>query len=385
MRITHLCLAGMITEKWSYQENMLIKYHKKLGHEVSVITSQWIKNNNNGYEKINDIDYIGEYGAHYYRLPIKGKDVIGNRLKRYAGVYQTLQKCNPDVLFVHGCQFLDIREVKKYVEEFKPVVYIDNHSDFSNSAKSFLSRYVLHGLLWRCLANSISKYVNYFYGVLPARVDFLKEVYHLPENKCRLLVMGADDELVTASKESNARSVLRKRFGIEQDDFLVVTGGKIDRWKTQTILLMKAVRELQPKVKLLIFGSIDDTLKAEVENLIDGEKIQHIGWISQKESYDVFEAADVAVFPGRHSIYWEQAAGQGLPLICKDWAGTHHVDLGGNVMFLSSDSVDEIKRALLKITEDTSLYLSMKKIAQKKAIDYFSYSNIAKRAIESIS
>ena len=74
-----------------------------------------------------------------------------------------------------------------------------------------------------------------------------------------------------------------------------------------------------------------------------------------------------------------------MPLICKDWAGTHHVDLGGNVMFLSSDSVDEIKRALLKITEDTSLYLSMKKIAQKKAIDYFSYSNIAKRAIESIS
>ena len=39
MRITHLCLACFFPDGYSYQENMLPKYHKKLGHDVSVIAS----------------------------------------------------------------------------------------------------------------------------------------------------------------------------------------------------------------------------------------------------------------------------------------------------------------------------------------------------------
>lgn len=383
MRIVHLCLAGMITEGWSYQENMLIKYHMKMGLEVSVITSQWVKNSNNGFEKCNKKDYIGEYGAHYYRLEIKGKDNINNRLKRYSQVYETLQKCDPDILFIHGCQFADIDIVLRYVTKWKPTVYVDNHSDFSNSAKSFLSKYLLHGLIWRYKVNRLSPYVKKFYGVLPARVDFLKNVYHLPENKCELLVMGADDEMAIASRESHARNKIRERYRINEDTFLIVTGGKIDRWKTQTLLLMKAVQNLSPKAKLLVFGSIEDDLKHEVEMLVDGHNIQYLGWISTKESYDVFEASDLAVFPGRHSVYWEQATGQGLPLVCKDWTGTHHVDLGGNVKFLTTDSSEEIEGVLKEIIENHSLYNVMKKVAVNEGIDCFSYSNIARRAIDS--
>ena len=39
MRITHLCLACFFPDGFSYQENMLPKYHKKLGHDVSVVAS----------------------------------------------------------------------------------------------------------------------------------------------------------------------------------------------------------------------------------------------------------------------------------------------------------------------------------------------------------
>lgn len=37
---------------------------------------------------------------------------------------------------------------------------------------------------------------------------------------------------------------VRNKLGISKDDFLIVTGGKIDEWKTQTLLLMEAVHNI---------------------------------------------------------------------------------------------------------------------------------------------
>ncbi len=39
MKIVHLCMAGPYTQGYSYQENILPKYHVKLGFDVTVLTS----------------------------------------------------------------------------------------------------------------------------------------------------------------------------------------------------------------------------------------------------------------------------------------------------------------------------------------------------------
>ena len=44
MKIVHICLAGPFTDGWNYQDNMISKYHKKMGFDVTVIASQWIRN-----------------------------------------------------------------------------------------------------------------------------------------------------------------------------------------------------------------------------------------------------------------------------------------------------------------------------------------------------
>ena len=63
-------------------------------------------------------------------------------------MYETIERINPDVLFVHGVQFLDLTEVVKYKKRNDYVkMYVDNHADFSNSATNFLSRYILHGVI----------------------------------------------------------------------------------------------------------------------------------------------------------------------------------------------------------------------------------------------
>ena len=211
----------------------------------------------------------------------------------------------------------------------------------------------------------------------------LINLYDLPKNKCKLLVMGADDELAEKANDELVKKATRKKYHIKEEDFLIVSGGKIDPWKTQTTLLMEAVKEIKQKnVKLLVFGSVVDELKQQVQNLADGDRIQYIGWQNAEESYQLFAAADLAAFPGRHSVYWEQATGQGIPMIAKDWEGTHHVDLGGNVIFLKEDSKTEIIRALERILSDQHLYHSMKLIAETKGPQTFSYGKIAQKSIE---
>ena len=39
MKIVHLCMAGPYTQGYSYQDNILPKYHAKLGFDVTILTS----------------------------------------------------------------------------------------------------------------------------------------------------------------------------------------------------------------------------------------------------------------------------------------------------------------------------------------------------------
>lgn len=385
MKIVHLCLCSFFPDNYSYQENMLPKYHKKLGYDVEVIAST------QSFDKQGKVCYLDNVGTYHNeydikvtRLAYKSNRKIWKKLKRYIGVFEAISKAEPDVLFIHGGQFLDIDQVVKYIKMHPDVkVYVDNHADFSNSATNWFSKNILHRIVWKHTVHKIEPYTRKFYGVLPVRVDFLKNVYGLPADKCELLVMGADDELVERAKTSGARERIRKQSGIKNDDFLIVTGGKIDKWKTQTLLLMQAVQNISnPNVKLIVFGSVNDELIEQVKALSDSNKVQYIGWISSDDTYDYFEASDLVVFPGRHSVMWEQATGQGKPMIVKDWPGTHHVDLGGNVIFLTEDSVSEIQEKIEYLLSDPSKLSEMTKIAQEKGMQIFSYADISKRAIE---
>lgn len=385
MKVVHLCLGSFYPDNYSYQENMLPKFHKELGYDVEVIAStQSFDEHGKVCFLPNAGTYQNEYDIKVTRLPYKSKNRIWKKLKRYIGTYDALSKAEPDILFIHGGQFLDIDQVVKYLKKHSDVkVYVDNHADFSNSATNWFSKNILHKIVWKHTEHEIEPYTKKFYGVLPIRVDFLKDIYCLPAEKCELLVMGADDELVKKAKESGAKERIRKQYGIGEDDFLIITGGKIDQWKTQTLLLMQAVQNItNEKVRLIVFGSVTQELTDQVKALADGRKVQYIGWILSKDSYDYFEAADLVVFPGRHSVMWEQVTGQGKPMLVKDWPGTHHVDLGGNVRFLTQDSVEEIQEEIERVLQNPEEYERMKTVAQKKGMQVFSYKDIAARALQ---
>lgn len=304
------------------------------------------------------------------------------KIPTYNQFYEVLCKETPDIIFSHGCQYKDASLVAKYIKNHPNVkLFVDNHADFTNSATNFISKTILHKIVWRHYAHKLLPYTEKFWGVLPARVDFLTDVYKLPKEKCELLVMGADDELVEKSNAQKEEKNLRGKYGIRDSDFLIVTGGKIDKAKIQTELLIKAVKKLERQdVKLLLFGSIEEDIKERILSLVDGNQVIYAGWVTPEGSYDYFSIADIVVFPGRHSVFWEQVAGQGKPMVVKDWPGTHHIDVGGNVAFIEQDTVKEIFVCLESII-DQRKFKMMNETALLKARNIFSYRNIAWRSI----
>ncbi len=382
-KVVHISLNSVYTDGWTYQDEMLSKYHKKMGNEVTVITSHFVYDDKGNIVWDDRDNYVNADGVKVRRLKMSGKNDFARKLMHFEGFYQALVEERPDIFFVHGVNFIDITYLVKYIKGNPGViVYVDNHGDFSNSGTNWISKNILHGIVWKHYSKKLEPYVSKFYGVTPSRVDFFTDMYGAPKDRTELLVMGVDDdEVVKALSEDNIRS-LREKYHIAEDDFLIMTGGKIDMPKRQTINLMKAVNASpNQKLKLIVFGSVIDELKPLIEAEIS-DKCQYIGWINSKETLNYYGAADLVVFPGRHSVFWEQVTGIGKPMICKYWDGTTHVDLGGNVKFLYDDTVEGLTKVLDSVINSKEEYNKMKKVAQEKGMKVFSYSEIAKRSIE---
>lgn len=385
MKIVHICLAGGYTEGLNYQENIITKYQALDGHEVSVITTDHCFTEGVWGICRTESDYKNAYGVHVIRLPFAYQLPynINRQIGRFKGTQETLERLQPETIFVHNIQFQDIRKIVSYKKKHPEVkIYVDNHSDFSNSARNWFTRNTLYRFWWKPCAKKMEPFAEVFFGVIPSRVAFLENIYGISPAKTDLLVMGADDESVAYAEDLKIQAAVREKYGIMPEDFLIVTGGKIDAFKTQTLLLMQAVQEIsRGNLKLLIFGSVEEELKERLFALCDGKRVQYIGWAKGEQSYEYFASADLVVFPGRHSVYWEQVTAQGIPMLCKYWDGTTHVDIGGNVEFLMEDSVKEIKEKLMELLDNPEKYRKMKEIARSDKRKEFSYKIISRKAI----
>lgn len=379
MKVVHICLCGVYTDGFNYQENLLSKYHKKIGYEVEIICSTLAYSEGNVIEEKTGT-FFNKDNIKVTRLDYKHNNKLAKKLGIYKDLTNIIDNAHPNIIFIHGCQYIDILGIVKYLKKHKEItVYVDNHGDYSNSATNFFSKNILHKILWKYTAKSINPYVKKWYGVLPARCDFLTEMYSIPKNKVELLVMGADDEKVIQYESKDHISELRDHYQINSKDFLIVTGGKIDIWKTQTLDLMDAVNELEG-VSLIVFGSIDVKLKNIFETKLS-KKVKYAGWVDSNESYRLFSIADLVVFPGRHSVYWEQVVAQGKPLLVRYYEGYNHIDCGGNVEYLKYASIEEIKKKIINI-RNTNKYRNMIKIADSDIKNRFLYSEIAKKSLK---
>lgn len=384
MNIVHvyLTMSAFIVGS-GYQESLMTEIHSEMGHNVTVLAGGYIFNEACGQKvPINRNNYETKDGVKIHVLPISHRYGFFSRFKDYDGVYETLCQLQPDVIFVHGGQSITLKDVIRYRKKHKNTrLYIDHHGDYNIMPIDTVKQRLVQKYIYGHFIRKAVPYVETFWGVTPWRCQYLHEVYGVPEKKIDLLVMGGNDKYIHLENKEEIRKNIRKRYGFSEEDFLVITGGKLERNK-QVSLLMKAVAEAnRENLKLLVFGRADDEMRDEIEALSKDDHIIMAGWLNAEDIYDYYLAADLAVFPGAHSVLWEQSQACGLPGIFKDWEGMHHVNVNGSALFLKEDSSEEIKKILLELMDHREKYDKMKQAAVRYGMQMFSYVQIAKKAI----
>lgn len=382
MKILHICLGNYFSDGYTYQDNMLPKYHVLQGHEVMVIAPRLSFNKEGKWEKLPEEDYITKDGFRLLRIDYKSQSKCNIILRRHKGFNRIVKEYAPEVIFVHNLHFMDVLYLPKYKQQHPEVkIYVDNHADWINSMNNWVSRNLQHGLLFKYYAKKLIPVVEKFYGVLPVRCKFLNEVYGIPKEMIEYLPLGVDDEkLKLVDREAN-RSSVRIELGFEESDFVLVSGGKIDKLKNFHLLLQAVSENKHANLKLILFGSIADNFKDEFEHCLGDDRIKFVGWQQADAITRFILASDLAVMPGTHSVIWEEIVGCGIPALFKHYEGMHHVDVGGNCRFLYEDSPNEINKYLDELLDNPDIYNEMKNVALTEGRKKFSYSEISKRAI----
>ena len=380
MKIVHITTTSPFSEIYAYQENLIAHYHRKMGHDVTVIAPTY------STAELDKEEPIGEYalkdGIKVIRLPLLVRNrLIYEHLYLVRGLYSALLSEEPDLIFAHAVgsfNYISLVRIKKKRPATR--IVIDNHADYINSLHSPITRF-LHKRIYRLLlVPSLIKVTDIFYGVTPSRCDFLHEVYGVPKDKIKLLLMGADDEKMKIEEKETLRDGVRSRFRIEKEDFLVVTGGKIDPLKNIHLLAKAINNSSYSKIKMLIFGTISKDLESLFDHL-KSDRIQCIGWIPSEDVYKYFYAADVVIFPGLHSVLWEQAVASQVPCAFTRMKGFEHLDFGGNCILMDGNDEGYYQQIVEHLYLDRDLYSSLLKKSRSEKAFSFHYSRIAKQVL----
>lgn len=385
MKIVYIKLTNGYAEYLTYQENILPSCFVNIGHEVHLVVTP-LFTDKNGEEYIKEpCVYKNEKGVIVHVLPFsKRMRVVTVKFGYFDTLMNVLNELEPDFIFSHGVQYAGLMTLAKY-KRFHPSVRLvaDNHGDYIIMPINTIRRKIVQRIIYRYFVRKSEKVIDCFYGVSPSRAKYLSEVYGVNEHKVKVIPQVGDDSVIVKYNRSEERKRLCEKYGLSNYDTVITFGaGNIDR-KKNLIPLVNAMKSL-PKCALVVFGTFANDIQANVEKLIDEtDNVFHIGRLSGEDIYRTLIGADMAVFPGQHSVLWDNAVACGTPLCVRRWDGMDYFNINGNCEYFNDGSYEEILSVLNRVTT-TEIISQMRRAAQGEAKRHFSSTMIAKQILEII-
>lgn len=379
MKILYLKLTGGYREDYTYQENILPEKMKQLGNEVHLFISTRSKNDDGSRIFIKNREYVNSFGIRIKTIPFKkNKKGLYEKLGVFDNLYRYIESVGPDFIFVHGFQFLSVLTLLRYKKKNRDVTIVaDNHLDHIIAPLDTIKRKLLQKVLFRYIAKKLSRVVDFFYGASPLRADYLVKMYKINPAKIKILNQGGDEEIIQSFTHKTERARLCEQLRLDDKKIIVSFGaGNIDDKKRLFPLLASISKN--ENFELVLFGSFNKTTYLKCKSLLNNRRIHFLGNIKNESIYKIFIASDIAVFPGNHSVLWDQAASCGTPIMVNRVRGMDYFDYGGNCIYLTDGSTEEINNKLDNLCfEKLNKMRIIAETAQKK----FWYINIAKKIL----
>lgn len=371
----HISLASAFTEATGYQDVLLAKYNALADHQV-IVVSDCHKFVLGKYVDTEEEDKVINYGIRLIRYKYDKviNSAISNKVRKVARLYGLLKKEHPDVILFHVLSGWELKSVAKYVKENPDVtLYADSHADYNNSAKNFVSKYILHRLFYRAIVQKSLPYISKVFYLSEESKDFLLAEYKVPNNKLEYYPLGG--ELVSEEDRTAWRKSIRKELEIDNDVLVVMHSGKLDKLKRTSELIDAFTKLDSERMILLIAGAIPSENQVLMEKINANKNIKWLGWKSSDELKQLLCASDIYAQPGSQSATMQNAICCGLPVmlyphrsyksLCKD-----------NVIWVKNS--EDMYLAMKEILNNPRLLNEMKKksdILARHVLDYTVLAN----------
>lgn len=378
MKILHCCLSNFYIDNYNYQENALPRQNKIDGHEVMILASTevMVDNSQLGYTK--PAEYINEDGIKVVRIPYRSFlfKPLTKKIRAYKNTMRYIEEFNPDIILFHGASSYELVNVSKYKEKNPNIkLYVDNHADFNNSAKNFISKRLLHLAFYRRLIQKSLGYIDKILCISHESFEFMKDLYDIPINKLEFYPLGGaipEDE-----EYRNRRGNKRTELKLDDSDILFVHSGKMGKRK-RTVELLKAFKNIEKNNhKLLLLGSIPEETKLEISRLIEeDERVKFLGWKNSEELYDYLCAADMYLQPGSQSVTMQHAICCRCPVMLYPHK-SHMPYLNGNGYYV--ETVADMVEVFKRIEVNPKILKNMEYMSKKVADELLDYKKLAAR------
>jgi len=390
MRIVHV--TAWYTPGMGYQENLLPIEQAKLGHQVEIITSDRLpafRGHRSHRGNLMGGRYLGSGEFRDGELVIHRLDTIletknGGWLLM-GGIKSQLRDSRPDVVHSHGAFASYTLETVLFSEKLQYKSFVDDHSHSNNFRLDTLAKkgYVkMASAFYRFYGDRVRCWMPVTY----ASKAILESLLPISEDRIELLHLGADARRFRKSDELRQRG--RSRLGISGDEFLVMTSGKLDSSKDTHILLMAlgGLMHEDPNLKLAVVGNGPDDYITHLKDIAKAlgicRRIIFVDFVPNSELPELYNAADLGVWSGDHSITVIEAVGTGLPVIVPS------DDLGYKVLFDANAAVGftrgdvyALQIAIKSTISNQRLRTDMSSRAEGLGRDELSWERIAHKSI----
>jgi len=389
MKIVHI--MNWYIPDMGYQENFLPAEQQKLGHEVTIITSDRVPfyqgfENNVGRIIENRIIGTGESketDVLIYRLPtifeVKNGGIIAFR-----GLRTKLSEIKPDIVHAHGpYNIATLESVLSRKLGYK--LFIDDHSNTQN--------YHLDSVWKKTYIQSIKIFYNLFArnvsGWMPVdepAKKILIENLNIDPEKIKIVPLGISTQRFFQSSE--IRESTRKDLSLSDDEILIITAGKFDESKDIDILIKAFIRVFLQKnnVKLLILGNGSSMYMEQLKKIIKENKIETSvifkDFVKNKDLPRYYNAADIGAWPGTPTITAVESLATGLAVVIPSDDLSYQIIFEGNAaMGFERKNIESLANSILFLMDNPDKKKTIMENALSLATNQLSWEKIAKETI----
>lgn len=376
MRIVHLCLSCFYIDGRSYQENELVRQNVADGHTVLVIASTESHSHDGKLCYLEPTQYAGSDGAEVIRLPYSRflPKRIAPKLRVNEGVFKALTEFQPDVILFHGTCGWELLTVKRYVSHNPSVrFFVDSHEDPYNSARSVVSRELLHKIYYKFVLRRALPSISKILCVSTEAMDFVESMYEIPRDRLEFFPLGGRP--VPAAEYEERRRRTRCSLDLFNTDILIIQSGKQTKRKKLLESLSAFHGTSAKRLHFMIAGVLDEEIRSEAEALIRSDpRIKFLGWKNSNELTDLLCAADIYLQPGTQSATMQHSICCRCAIAIDD-TPAHRIYHKSNGWLLNDSlTLEELFRQVLEAD-----LADMQKRSESIALSMLDYAKLAKR------